>query len=61
MRARAMPQYVAQFTMLFSRESGRHIDTNDRKEALKVCYFLRITHSISGTLNWILAGSIVKP
>jgi hypothetical protein len=43
MRARAMPQYVAQFTMLFSRESGRHIDTNDRKEALKVCYFLRIT------------------
>jgi hypothetical protein len=34
----AMQQYIAQFKMLFNRENGRHMDTNDGKEALKVCY-----------------------
>jgi len=31
----AMQQYIAQFKMLFNRENGRHMDTNDRKEVLK--------------------------
>ena len=32
----AMQQYIAQFKMLFNRENGRHMDTNDGREALKV-------------------------
>jgi hypothetical protein len=37
----AMQQYMAQFKMLFNRENGRHMDTNDGKEVLKVyCCFL---------------------
>jgi hypothetical protein len=32
----AMQQYMAQFKMLFNRENGRHMDTNDGKEVLKV-------------------------
>ncbi|KAG9244780.1 hypothetical protein BJ878DRAFT_479840 [Calycina marina] len=31
----AMQQYIAQFKMLYNRENGRHMDTNDGKEALK--------------------------
>lgn len=31
-----MQQYIAQFKMLFNQENGRHMDTNDGKEALKV-------------------------
>jgi hypothetical protein len=34
----AMQQYIAQFKMLFNREYGHHMDTNDGKEALKVYY-----------------------
>lgn len=37
-----MQQYIAQFKMLFNREDGRHMDTNDGKETLKVMYFLRL-------------------
>ena len=29
-------QYYLQFKMLFNRENGRHMDTNDAKEALAV-------------------------
>ena len=38
----AMTQYRAQFGMLYNKENGRLIDTNDRKEVLKVCCFLFI-------------------
>ncbi|TVY14767.1 hypothetical protein LARI1_G008250 [Lachnellula arida] len=31
----AMQQYIAQFKMLFNRENGHHMDTNDAKEVLK--------------------------
>lgn len=30
-----MQQYIAQFKMLFNRENGRHMDTNDAKEAFE--------------------------
>jgi hypothetical protein len=39
----AMTQYRAQFGMLYNKENGRLVDTNDRKEVLKVCCFLFIT------------------
>jgi hypothetical protein len=38
----AMQQYIARFKMLYNRENGRLMDTNDGKEALKVCYSLVI-------------------
>ena len=37
-----MHQYYLQFKMLFNRENGRHMDTNDAKEALAVRYSLHI-------------------
>ena len=36
--------------MLFNRENGRHMDTNDGKEALKVRHFLCRTTSLDLTL-----------
>jgi hypothetical protein len=39
----AMQQYIAQFKMLFNRENGCYMDTNDRKEVLKVYRSLIIT------------------
>ncbi len=38
----AMSQYRAQFEMLFNKENGRLMNTNNRKEVLKVCCFLFI-------------------
>ena len=35
-------QYRAQFGMLYNKENGCLVDTNDRKEVLKVCCFLFI-------------------
>lgn len=43
----AMQQYIAQFKMLFNRENGRLMDTNDGNEALKVGYPLIITFKIA--------------
>ncbi len=41
----AMSQYRAQFGILYNRENGRLMDSNDRKEVLKVCCFLFIATS----------------
>jgi hypothetical protein len=46
-----MQQYMAQFKMLFNRENGRHMDTNDAKEALKVNYLLLMMTSLN--LSWL--------
>jgi hypothetical protein len=32
----ALHQYYLQFKMLFNRKNGRHMDTNDAKDALAV-------------------------
>lgn len=40
----AMQQYIAQFKMLFNKKNGRHMDTNDGKEALKVCCSMLMFH-----------------
>lgn len=37
-----MQQYIAQFKILYNQENGRHMDTNDGKEALKVCGHIAI-------------------
>jgi hypothetical protein len=44
-----MQQYIAQFKMLFNRENGRHMDTNDAKEAFegKLLPCLSLHRSIS--------------
>ena len=44
-----MQQYIAQFKMLYNRENGRLMDTNDGTEVLKVYYPLAIAiHFIQG-------------
>jgi hypothetical protein len=32
----ALHQYLLQFKMLYNKENGRHMDTNDANDALKV-------------------------
>ncbi|TVY90451.1 hypothetical protein LAWI1_G007273 [Lachnellula willkommii] len=42
----AMQQYIAQFKMLYNRENGRHMDTNDGKEALKYIDTFKLDNTV---------------
>ena len=48
----ALHQYYLQFKMLFNRENGRHMDTNDAKEALAVRTLLFDYHPHSSMLTF---------